>query len=85
VRPGRSRWRAQVGGGGALPWEGRLRSEQCRAGLGPGGKGFCAKKVKATGGEVGGKNTKRPEVVGSEKVGSDYKCAYERYKALSIG
>jgi hypothetical protein len=37
------------------------------------------------GGEVGGKNTKRPEVVGSEKVGSDYKCAYERYKALSIG
>jgi hypothetical protein len=58
VRPGRSRRRAQVGGGGALPWEGRLRSEQCRAGLGPGGKGFCAKKSRLREGRWEGKTQK---------------------------
>jgi hypothetical protein len=77
VCPGRRRWCTALGGTASI---GAVQS-----GSGSRWEGVLCKKVKATGGEVGGKNTKRLEVVGSGKVGSDYKCAYERYKALSIG
>jgi hypothetical protein len=38
---------------------GRLRSEQSKASLSPGGKGFHEKKVRAAGGEVGGGKHKK--------------------------